>query len=86
MLMRLRLKGAFRLMSVENLSTGIEASASGESLNSVDPAVHPAARHSSDILRLFTCWKIPVPLLIEGPTAKYLPVHYYISLTTCVHV
>ena len=32
-------------MSVENLSTGIEASASGESLNSGDPAVHPAARH-----------------------------------------
>ena len=43
--MRLRLKGALRLMSVENLSTGIEASASGESLNSGDPAVHPAARH-----------------------------------------
>ena len=43
--MRLRLKGALRLMSVENLSTGIEASATGESLNSGDPAVHPAARH-----------------------------------------
>ena len=41
--MRLRIKGALRLMSVENLSTGIEASASGESLNSGDPAVHPAA-------------------------------------------
>ena len=35
MLMRLRLKGALRLMSVENLSTGIEASASGESLNNL---------------------------------------------------
>ena len=34
-------------MSVENVSTGIEASASGESLNSGDPAVHPAARHST---------------------------------------
>ena len=34
-------------MSVENLSTGIEASASRESLNSGDPAVHPAARHMS---------------------------------------
>ena len=40
----------------------------------------------SDILRFFTCWQIPVPLLIEGPTAKYLPVHYDILLTTCVHV
>ena len=46
MLIRLRLKGALRLMSVENLSTGIEAIATGESLNSGDPAVHPAARHS----------------------------------------
>ena len=45
--MRLRLKGALRLMSVENLSTGIEASATGESLNSGDPAVHSAARHSA---------------------------------------
>ena len=45
-LTRLRLEGALRLMSVENLSTGIEASATGETLNSGDPAVHPAARHS----------------------------------------
>ena len=44
-LMRLRLKGALRLRSVEDLSTGIEASATGESLNSGDPAVHPAARY-----------------------------------------
>ena len=43
------MKGALRLISVENLSTGIEASASGESLNSGDPAVHPAARHNIDI-------------------------------------
>ena len=43
--MRIRLKGALPLMSVENLSTGTEASASGESLNSGDPAIHPAARH-----------------------------------------
>ena len=43
--MRLRLKVAHLLMRVENLSTGIEACASGESLNSGDPAVHPAARH-----------------------------------------
>ena len=48
--MRLRLKGALRLMSVENLSTGSEASATGESLNSGDPAVHPAARHNIDWL------------------------------------
>ena len=34
---------AHLLMRVENLSTGIEACASGESLNSGDPAVHPAA-------------------------------------------
>ena len=38
----------------------------------------------SDILRFFTCWQIPVPLLIEEPTAKYLPVHYCRFLTTCV--
>ena len=30
---------------LRNLSTGIEASATGESLNSGDVAVHPAARH-----------------------------------------
>ena len=40
----------------------------------------------SDILRFLTCWQIPVPLLIEEPTAKNLPVHYYWFLTTCVHV
>ena len=33
---------------MKNLSTGIEASTTGESLNSGDPAVHPAARHKSD--------------------------------------
>ena len=49
MLIWLRLKGALRSMSVENLSTGIETSASGESLNSGEPAVHPAARHRPDI-------------------------------------
>ena len=32
---------------LRNLSTGIEASATGESLNSGDVAVHPAARHNS---------------------------------------
>ena len=32
-----------------NLSTGIEASATGESLNRGDVAVHPAARHNIDI-------------------------------------
>ena len=31
---------------LRNLSTGIEASATGESLNSGDVAVHPAARHT----------------------------------------
>ena len=30
---------------LKKLSTGIEASATGESLNSGDPAVHPAASH-----------------------------------------
>ena len=49
-LMRLRLKGALRLKSVENLSTGSEVSATGESLNSGDPAVHPAARHTPYIM------------------------------------
>ena len=56
-LMRLRLKGALRLMSVENLSTGIEASGTGESLNSGDPAVHPAARHNIDINNYGFCWR-----------------------------
>ena len=32
---------------LRNLSTGIEASATGESLNSGDVAVHPAARHTA---------------------------------------
>ena len=35
---------------LKNLSSGIEASATGESLNSGDPAVHPAARHNIDIV------------------------------------
>ena len=34
---------------LKNLSTGIEASAAGESLNSGAPAAHPAARHNIDI-------------------------------------
>ena len=44
-------------MSVENLSTGIEASATGETLNSGDPAVHPAARHNIDIIFHGFCWR-----------------------------
>ena len=32
---------------LRNLSTGTEASATGESLNSGDVAVHPAARHTT---------------------------------------
>ena len=32
---------------LRNLSTGIEASTTGESLNSGDVAVHPAARHKT---------------------------------------
>ena len=55
--MRLRHKGALRLMSVENLSTGIETSASGESLNNGDPAVYPAARHNIDIRYYGFCWR-----------------------------
>ena len=54
--MRLRLKAELRLMSVENLSSEIEASATGESLNSGDPAVHPAARHNIDITYYGFCW------------------------------
>ena len=38
-------RGTLRLMTVKNMSTGIEASVTGESLNSGDPAVHPAALH-----------------------------------------
>ena len=60
--MRLPLKGALRLVSVENLSTGIEASASGESLNSGDPAVHPAARHIPKFLLYF----IPIQISDTG--------------------
>ena len=48
--MRLRLKEALRFISVEHLSTGIEASATGESLNSGDPAVRPAARHNKTLV------------------------------------
>ena len=36
---------------LKNLSTGIEASATGESFNSGDPAVHPATRH----IMLYVC-------------------------------
>ena len=32
-------RGTLRLMTVKNMSTGIEASVTGESLNSGDPAV-----------------------------------------------
>ena len=37
---------------LRNLSTGIDASATGESLNSGDPAVHPAARHRPELSTL----------------------------------
>ena len=37
---------------LKNVSTAIEASATGESLNSGDPAVHPAARHRSESVPL----------------------------------
>ena len=35
---------------MRNLSTGIEASATGESLNSGDVAVHPAARRKVEVI------------------------------------
>ena len=35
---------------MKKLSTGIEVSASGESRNSGDPAVHPAAHHRAYVL------------------------------------
>ena len=38
-------KGHFDNWALKDLSTGIEASATGGSLNSGDPAVRPAARH-----------------------------------------
>ena len=53
--MRPGLKGALRLLRVENLSTRIEGSASGESLNSGDPAVHPASRHRSHLNHVLLC-------------------------------
>ena len=57
-LLKLRLKGALRLLSVENLSTGTQASATGESLNSGDPAVHPTVCHNIDISSYCGfCWK-----------------------------
>ena len=43
---------------LKNLSTGIEASATGEALNSGDQAVHPAARHNIDISSYYGfCWR-----------------------------
>ena len=39
-------KGHSDNWALKNLSIGIEASATGESLNRGDPAVHPAARHN----------------------------------------
>ena len=38
-------KGHSDNWALKNLSTGVDAGATGESLNSGDPAVHPAARH-----------------------------------------
>ena len=40
---------------LRNLSTGTEASATGESLNSGDVAVHPAARHNS-LVSISSTW------------------------------
>ena len=63
-------------MSVENLSTGIEASATGESLNSGDPAVHPAARHRQ---HLFSSGRIARSYLAQSFlyllifTGRYVP-------------
>ena len=42
-------KGHSDNWTLKNLSTRIEASATGESLNSGDPAVHPAARHKAQL-------------------------------------
>ena len=47
-------KGHSDNWALKNLSTGIEASATGESLNSGEPAVHPAARHKTQV-RLEGC-------------------------------
>ena len=71
--MRLRLKGALRLMSVENLSTGIEASATGESLKSGDPAVHAAARHRCSEIQKFHI----VTFFTVAPRGPGLDIHQY---------
>ena len=55
--------------TLKNLSTGIEASATGESLNSGDPAVHPAVRHHIDISSYYGfCWRnLSNPVLAAFP-------------------
>ena len=63
-------------MSVENLSTGIEASATGKSLNSGDVAVHPAARHKA----LEFTYRAIVEVLVLG----LLVVVYGIPYSSCM--
>ena len=62
---------------MKNLSTGIEASATGESLNSGDPAVHPAARH-----RLLAAAVVPVYTnkVLRHQTPNY---SLYIGICMC---
>ena len=50
---------------LRNLSTGIEASATGESLNSGDVAVHPAARHRADVCQL------SIPVAVGASIVRY---------------
>ena len=62
---------------LRNLSTGIEASATGESLNSGDVAVHPAARHRLNIVighlgRPYSTHTAPMPVLTGSVHAHIL--------------
>ena len=62
---------------LKNLSTGIEASATGESLNSGDPAVHPTARHS-----LFSFLSSLCTMHIENTQKRGGVIWWYASLCT----
>ena len=75
-LMKLRLKGTLLL---RNLSTGIEASTTGESLNSGDPAVHPAARHMPhvNVGKLILVFYLETPTLIKSCFVGVLREYYH---------
>ena len=67
---------------LRNLSTGIEASATGESLNSGDVAVHPAARHNTYIpLHGISIYYKPSA---DAPSVLHVE-HEILASTSCIH-